>query len=405
MDVKLACEDYGRTLASRRDALKAGLGLGLLPWLGATALGQVRVKSETDRTLVVIFLRGGADGLNLLVPHSDDAYYRARPTLGIPKAKLLGKGDRFGFAPALASLVPLWEDGRLAVIPACGSGDASRSHFEAMATMEAGRGSNGERGEGGWLARYIAATPERDDALRALAFGETMPDSLRGAPGAVAANSVTDLRLPEDAEFLQGLRKAYANSPLAEPGRRALEVADRLKGVAADAKRGGYPDSPLGAGLSEVAALLRAGIGLEIACLDSELWDTHVAQGADTGWHANLAKGLAEAIAAFTKDLGPRLATTTILVMTEFGRRVEENAGLGTDHGRAGLAMVIGGGVKGGRILGEWPGLEKDALDEVGDLPPVNDYRPMLREVLRSGLGFNGEIFPAALKARYGIFA
>ena len=398
MTPDLSCADYARTTATRRTALKAGLGLGLLPWLGPSALAQVRTKTEADRTLVVVFLRGGADGLNLLVPHGDDAYYRARPTLGIPERKLVGTGDRFGFAPALAPLLPLWEEGRLAAIPACGSGDASRSHFEAMATMEAGRENGAERRDGGWLARYIAATPERDAALRALAFGETMPDSLRGAPGAVATNSIRDLRLPEDDAFLKGLRKAYGEGPLRDLGTRSLEIADRLKTITTDGKRGGYPDSPLGAGLSEVAALLRAGIGLEIACLDSELWDTHVAQGADEGWHAGLARDLAASLAAFAKDLGPRLAMTTILVMTEFGRRVEENAGLGTDHGRAGLAVVLGGGVKGGRILGDWPGLEKSALDEVGDLPPVNDYRPLLRELLAGSLGFQGELFPTAPK-------
>ena len=404
MNLDLACADYGRTLASRRDALKIGMGLGLLPWLGASALGQVRVAPHSERALVVIFLRGGADGLNLLVPHGDDAYYRARPTLGIPKRKLVGTGERFGFAPALAPLVPLWGAGRMAVVPACGSGDASRSHFEAMATMEAGRGTRGERSEGGWLARYVTATPERDAALRALAFGETMPDSLRGAPGAVATNAIADLRLPDDPAFVAGLQKAYAHGPLAASGRRHLEIAARLGSIAADTRRSGYPDSPLGAGLAEVAALLRSGIGLEIACLDSELWDTHVAQGADAGWQATLARGLAEGIAAFARDLGPRLETTTILVMTEFGRRVEENAGLGTDHGRASVAMVIGGGVRGGRVLGRWPGLERDALDEVGDLPPVNDYRPLLREVLHAGLGFGGEIFPTAPVGGYGLF-
>ncbi len=411
------CRGYEEATASRRGVLKAGvgLGMGLLPWFGPSALGQVRVSPGGERSLVVVFLRGGADGLNLLVPHGEDGYYRARPTLGIPARRLLGRsgpdGGRFGWHPAFAPLVPFWESGELAAVPACGSGDASRSHFEAMATMERGAGLPSERDGGGWLSRYVALTPEREAPLRALALGRTMPDSLRGASGAIAAARAADLALPDDAEFVAGLAARYGagSSETHALGRRSLEAAARLKGLA-DGERGAgggsgaYPDTALGAGLREVAALLRAGVGLEIACLDHELWDTHVAQGGEAGWQASLIGGLASALAAFAGDLGPRLGKTTVLVMTEFGRRVQENAGLGTDHGRAGLLMVLGGGVRGGRTHGAWPGLEASALDEVGDLPPANDYRGVLAGVLTSGLGFEGSVFGAGVGPLAGLF-
>lgn len=407
-------------LVSRR-SLVFGAALGALAWASRrTALAQIAV-DPTNRdqgTLVVVFLRGGADGLNIVVPYGEDAYYRNRPSLGIARGSLADLDGFFGLNPALAPLARHYREGRLAVLHAVGSDDRTRSHFEAMNAMERGLPDVKTGTASGWLARHLAATePASPSPLRAVAFGSIMPDSLRGGTTAIAIESLEDFRLnfpPESAssEVQARLRDLYrgGKDEMAVAGRETLDVLDTLRRLAPNEYRpsGGatYPDSDLGQGLKQVALLIRAGVGLEVAALDKGGWDTHVAQGSTAGWLTYLLEDLGRSLDAFATDLGPALRKVTVVVMTEFGRRVAENGGLGTDHGRASMMMVLGGGVKGGRVIADWPGLGPDALEGPGDLRVTTDYRNVLAEILRrTGRADLGATFPGLDPRPVGLYA
>jgi uncharacterized protein (DUF1501 family) len=362
-----------------------------------------RKREPKGDVLVTIFQRGGADGLNVVVPYGDDAYYRARPTLGVPSPKngkaapsgrAIDLNGFFGLNPELKPLYPLFAEGKLAFVHGCGSGDQTRSHFEAMATME--RGIAQDRGPAsGWLARHLL-TSLRDETtpLRAVAFGAGLPDALRGATSAVALNHLDDFRLhcPQEwktSPLTTALNDIYreASDPVGVAGRETLSVLDRLNRLnpanykpAHDAH---YPDSDVGRSLRQVACLIKGGVGLEVACLDSGGWDTHFVQ---REIQPNLLRDLGSALAAFARDLGSTLQRVTVLVMTEFGRRVDENSSLGTDHGRGGVWMILGGSVNGGKVFADWKGLDSDKLEQPGDVPVTIDYRDVLAEVIQKRL-------------------
>lgn len=410
-------------IASRRSVLLAG-ALALTGWLGrSSALADVTLgdpNREKD-ILVVLFLRGGADGLNILVPYGDDGYYRNRPGLGLAKpkdgrtvarARARDLNGFFGLHPSLEALLPTWEAGTLAPIHAVGSQDHTRSHFEAMSAMERGAAHEGAGPSSGWLARHLISTEQTTDSpLRAIAFGDTMPDSLRGASNSLTLNSIQEFRLDAPDAFKKKLSKLYASGKdvVQDAGYRTLEALDSLKRIDPSNYKPSngavYPTSDLGNAFREVACLVRSGVGLEAACLDKGGWDTHVAQGADIGWQALLLEDTALSLAAFAKDLGSELKRVTVVVMTEFGRRVEENSGLGTDHGRASCAFVLGGNVVGGKVHGQWPGLAAKDLDPIGDLRVTTDYRDLLSEVLQKRMGnpHVAEVFPEYTTRPVGI--
>ena len=383
------------TVVTRRSVLLGG-AIGLVGWLSRSALADASFSKAPGRPIVHVFLRGGADGLNMVVPTHESAYFDARPTLAVRGARDLGGG--FGLHPALASLFPFWDAGRLAIVHAVGTEDRSRSHFEAMAAMERG-GANG-----GWLARYLAATAPADPSpLRAIAHGDTLPEMLRGGPPTLALSSLDDFRLAGGPEFRRSLDAMYAHGDDAVrlAGRQTLGTLDTLHALDPGSYRPGhgakYPDTGLATGLRQVAMLLRAEVGLEAACLDHGGWDTHVGQA---GFQPRLMTELSEALAAFGTDLGSRLDGVTVVVMSEFGRRVGENAGLGTDHGRAVLAFLLGGGVRGG-FHGPWPGLTD--LDAVGDLRIGTDARAVLASALR--LRDPSAVFPGVQAGLTGLYA
>lgn len=395
-----SCDSY-KSAMSRRSALKMG-AFGLIPWLlSSSALSQVKLnKGGRDHTLVVLFLRGGSDGLNMLVPYADDAYYRARPSLAIARpndmtkkegARAVKVNDYFGLHPSLAPIKHWYDEGLLAMVHAVGSQDMTRSHFEAMSAMERGAPTGHSGDPSGWLARYLIKTASEDDTpLRSIAWADRMPDSLRGAPAPVVVQTISDFHLNTDAEFLQDLKARYQDSGqptslIHSAGANTLDALQKIERL--DPKNykpsGGaaYPTTPLGGGFREVACLMKSDLGLEIACLEDTGWDSHFAQGADTGIHANGLSNVAKTVDAFMRDLGPKAKNMTMIVMTEFGRRVQENASLGTDHGRASVMMAFGD-VQGGKILGDWPGIAPGQLDRDGDLKPVNDYRKVLTDFL-----------------------
>lgn len=418
---RLACDSYRAW--TRRTALKGGLAAATAVVLGPSALAQIAATGVDDGRpiLVVLFLRGGVDGLNVVVPYGDDDYYRLRPSLALPRP---GSGSRsapvsdldgfFGMHPSLSPLVPKFKDGELAVVHAIGSDDQTRSHFEAMAAMERGlpRMRDGASRANGWLARYLNATAsEGDSPLRAVAISDVMPDSVRGAIGATNIREVGDFRVEGTPEFRRELVAAYAKSKdeIGRAGRDALSVLDTLDRLDYRSYRaqGSYPSSSLGQGLRQVAFLAKAGIGLEVAFLDMDGWDTHVAQGSTTGWQASLIDDMAKSIAVFLNDLGSVRSRVTFVAMTEFGRRAYENSALGTDHGRGSVMFVAGAGVRGGRVYGTWPGLSKDKLVGPGDLEVTTDYRNVLAELLekRMRLRDASAVFPGLDRRAVGVFS
>ncbi len=412
------CHSYQeaeKKMLTRRAFVTGGL-IGAAMWASRkTALAQTIVR-ENGNVIVVIFLRGGADGLNIVVPYQEKNYYDARPTLAIKEDKVLKLDDQFGFNPDLAPLRPLYENGQLAVLHAVGSRDTTRSHFEAMNAME--RGAANDQGDetGGWIARHLLSSNGSSAPMRAVAFAPTMPESLAGATQAVAIESLADYRLkvPDDqrTKTHNALESLYENHTdvFAEGARNTLAAIKALRDYDPQESKpeGGavYPQSPLGDALAQVAYLVRKDVGLEVACLDAADrggWDTHIAQAPLlTGLLDNLGKSLA----AFHQDLGKEMERVTVVVQTEFGRRVAENSGYGTDHGRGSVMLALGGGVQGGRVIAKWQGLSNELLEGPGDLPVTTDYRDVLSELLENRLGSStvDEVFPGHLRKPVGVF-
>lgn len=401
MAMNHGCEDYKRTT---RRSLLIGAGVSSVAWMTRSALAQVGVrpgKQESDGDILVsIFLRGGADGMSIVVPYAEDAYHRQRPNIGLARpndglaaanARCLDLDGFFGLNPALGPLYPLYKEGELAIVHAVGSGDQTRSHFEAMNLMERGLGVPEGSVASGWLARHLASSPPRGKSpLRAVAISPTMPDSLRGATDALAIESLDRFRVDteQEAEFRKSLGILYdgGKDAMAEAGRETLDVLEtlnRLDPKAYKASNGAaYPVSDLGLGLRQVAFLIRANVGLEVAALDKGGWDTHIVQGATNGLLAGQLQDLGQCLAAFAQDLGPDMKRVSVTVQTEFGRRLYENTSLGTDHGRASVMLLLGGSFAGGKVHAKWPGLEASQLEPPGDLRVTTDYRDVLAEVL-----------------------
>lgn len=351
---------------------------------------------DQQRTLVVVFLRGAADGLSLVVPVQDDDYHRARSFLRIKPEDAVMLDGFFGLNPLLKPLQRAYQDGQLAVIHAAGSEDDTRSHFEAQDLME-----HGGIAAGGWLGRSLRfGSSTARSALAALAIGRVLPESLRGAPAATALESLEQFSLGSEASQLTAqLQQLYAaqQGPLAAAGRDTLGALDRIEALRrtpyTPAQGADYGNGGLGQSLRQVARLIKARVGLEAVALDLGGWDSHFTQMAIIN---PLMTELAQGLSAFYQDMGDRMAQVSVVVMTEFGRRVQENSSFGTDHGRGSVMFVLGGGVKGGRVVGAWPGLKPDALEGPGDVPVSHNYRNVLIPVLqRHGAGQAlGMIFP-----------
>ncbi len=352
--------------------------------------------TQTTKTLVCIFLRGGADTLNMIVPYGDDDYYRLRPTLSINPPKR-GSGavpldDFHGLHPGMRSLLPIFKEGRLGIVQAVGSDDQTGSHFEAQDQMEHGE-QYGKALGGGWVGRHLRSHNQgRLSALSAIAIGKTIPESLRGAPAVNAMQSLEELqiRIPQSdsrtvSNALAGL---YGTQPgfLGRRGKETLALLERVQSLRNSqyqpAPGARYGDDDFSRGLREIALLIKANVGLQVACIDLEGWDSHFLQGSTTGAQPTRIHRLGQGLAAFDADLAPVRDRVTTIVLTEFGRRAYENASFGTDHGRGFALMALGNGIQGG-IHGRWPGLEEDAeADGPGGLKVEVDYRSVLAEIL-----------------------
>jgi len=350
--------------------------------------GYLSGNGDAQEALVVVFLRGGADGLSLVVPLEDDEYYNARPRLAVTKSRAIRLDDFFGLNPLLRELDPLYREGALAIVHGAGSEDTSRSHFEAQDFME-----HGGVVAGGWLGRFLRYRPEaKGGALSAISVGKEVPECLRGAPSATVLQSIQDFSFGAGSTALVGeLERLYLAqedtlSMAARDTLRALRRIETLRKTPYQPEHGmEYPADAFAQGLAQIARLIKARVGLEAASIDLDGWDSHFTQGSIID---PLMTRLAGGLAAFHRDLGKMMERVTVVAMTEFGRRVGENASFGTDHGRGSVMFVMGGGVKGGRVFGSWPGLKTDVLEGPGDLPVFNNYRNVLAPVLeRYGAG------------------
>ncbi|MBY0504144.1 MAG: DUF1501 domain-containing protein [Bryobacteraceae bacterium] len=358
-------------------------GAGAVPgWLARAAQGP----KARRRVLVTIFQRGAMDGLSAVVPYGDPAYRVLRPTLALDRT--LDLDGFLGLHPALAPLKPLWDAKQLAIVEAAGSPDPTRSHFDAQDYMESGTpGLKATRD--GWLNRTLERTAQ-PSPVRAVAVGSDLPRMLRGPQPAVALSSVSDFRL-RDAMAAPELEASFAKSSMANLSRETFEAMRILKALPASNTTVAYPATRLGRSLQEIARLIKADVGLELAFADMGGWDTHINQA------QRLTQLLGEfggALAAFWQDLGDRLEDVAVVTMSEFGRTARENGTRGTDHGHANLMFAFGGGIQGGRVHGTWPGLAKEQLYEGRDLAVTTDFRTVLSQLVTGHLGQSAPVFP-----------
>jgi len=400
-------------VVSRRAFLKAS-GLSVVSF-GAVPGLLLRAASAADlrprgRTLVVLFQRGACDGLNVVVPHGEPAYYSARPSIALARP---GRDDGatldldrfFGLHPALAPLLPLWSDGRLAAVHAVGSPDPTRSHFDAQDFMESGTPGR-KATDDGWMNRHLQATPEPGATpLRAVALLPVLPRSLQGKAPAVSLASVADFGVrpaagPAVAHGFEGMYDAAVADALHGAGHEAFAAMRALQAAhpaqQAPANGAEYPGGALGNSLRQLAQLIKADLGVELAFAEVGGWDHHVGEGGAQGQLAGRLRELASALVAFDRDLGARMSQVAVVTLTEFGRTVRENGDRGTDHGHGSVSLLVGGGVRGGRVHGRWPGLRQQDLYEGRDLAVTTDFRDLLGELLTRHLGAHdlGAVFP-----------
>lgn len=415
---------------SRREMLRHSAMMGGLAAAYATLPGWMprmafapKYQNPAGDVLVSVFLRGGADMLNIIVPHGEDAYYAARPQLAIPRPDASGVDARvidldgfFGLHPAMSALQPIFSGGGLTAVHATGSPHETRSHFEAMDYME--RGTPGSQGiSSGWIGRHLDTLQNGNNSpIRAIGWGVAVQQALRGSVSPVALQSIIDYHLGGDEQFaaqmLQSINSLYTleGDALYASAQATYSAIDTLARVdyANYAPRNGavYPETDFARALRQTAALIRADVGLEAVCIDLGGWDTHINQGGAQGVQARLMTQLAEGLAAFHSDMGTEMARTTVAVMSEFGRRVEENSGAGTDHGHGGAMLVMSGNLAVGPVVANWPGLQPDALDRGEDLAITTDYRNVLGDILVNRLRNNAltDIFPDYQYAPVGLF-
>lgn len=397
---------------TRRELIRTAGVLGVFG-LAPGFLTRAHAQTKAGKVLVTLFLRGGVDGLSMVPPHGDVAYAGARPNLAIAapgeKDGALPLDGTFGLHPSLSGLAPLYESKQLAVIHAVGQHKPSRSHFDAQDFFEAG--VPGERRPDGWLGRTLHAMP-KGGAFRAVAIQNGMPRALLGADDALALPSLSEFRVRGGSDAKATFEALYAGAvdeALKGAASDAFEGMELLaeKGLGKSPPRNGakYPSSALGKRLADVARLIHGDVGLQVAVSEAGGFDTHLGQGNARGSLAQKLKDLGDSLSAFVLDLGERSRDVCVVVCTEFGRTVKENGTRGTDHGTASAMMVLGGGVRGGKVYADWPGLAPAQLFEGRDLKTTTDARAVLSEVLSAHLGVSPrDAFPDFQGKSLGLF-
>ena len=359
------------------------------------------------KRLVVIFQRGAADGLNIVVPHGERAYYSMRPTIAIQRNDVVDLDGFFGLHPAMASLKPLWDAKHLAIVHAAGSPDTTRSHFDAQDYMESGT-PGVKSTEDGWLNRCLHTNEtDKDSPFRAVALGTSLPRILSGSVPAVAIDNVNNFsvggRGPAASPVSNTFESMYAQSVdtvLHGTGAETFDAVRMLKSADpakyTPAPGANYPRGRFGDSLRQVAQLMKADLGVEVAFTDIGGWDHHVNEGSTQGQLANMLREFSQSLSAFWTDLGDLAEETVVVTMSEFGRTARENGNRGTDHGHANVMFVMGGPVRGGRVYGRWPGLNEGELYEGRDLAVTTDFRQVLSEALykHNGVKDLAAVFP-----------
>jgi uncharacterized protein (DUF1501 family) len=406
----------------RRYFLKSsGIGLASFGLMAAApeflhqfAAAQGAVKGYGKRkVLVTIFQRGAVDGLNMLVPYGESEYYNLRPTIAVakpgPMDGAIKLDSTFGLHPAMTAFEPLWKSGQLAAITAVGSPDNTRSHFDAQDYMESATpGNKGTRD--GWLNRVMQARDENNvSPFRAVSMTQQLPRALYGKAPSVAMSNLSDFSIKAGLYTsdlkggFEGVWQQNATDSLSDTGKETFQAVNFLKQANPAQYRpengAVYPNSDLGRSLQQIAQLIKAGVGLEIAFTDTGndvRWDTHTNEGGGRGQLANFLRSFSQAIAAFTIDLGKRMDDVLVLTMSEFGRTARENGGRGTDHGHANTMFVVGNSVKGGKVYGDFRGLKSDKLYEGRDLDVTTDFRDVFAEAAYAHIGSKDltRIFP-----------
>jgi uncharacterized protein (DUF1501 family) len=410
------CEGRRPVAFSRRYFLtRSGISLIGLSTMPAFLQRAVAASPNSGKKqLVVLFQRGAADGLNIVVPFGEPNYYRMRPSIAIPQPRsgtteaAIDLDGFFGLHPSLAPLEPLFHKNELAIVHAAGSPDPTRSHFDAQDFMESGT-PGVKSTDDGWLNRALETIPEENASpFRAVAMGANLPRMLRGSAAAIALPDVKQFKLmsqtPDGGQIVEGGFEAmYAQTvdhALRGTGMETFEAIDMLR--KADPSKyqpengADYGKNRLGQSLQQIGQLLKANIGSEVLFVDCSGWDNHVNEGGVHGQLSNLLKDLGQSMAAFRQDMGDRMENIVLVTMSEFGRTAKENGNRGTDHGHANCMFVMGGDVKGGKVYGRWPGLNEGQLNDGRDLALTTDFRSVLGEILQKHNGVRdlAPVFP-----------
>jgi len=362
--------------------------------------------ASRNKRLVVVFQRGAADGLNIVVPHGERAYYSMRPSIAIAQKDVVDLDGFFGLHPSMQSLKPLWDHRQLAIVHAAGSPDPTRSHFDAQDYMESGT-PGVKSTEDGWLNRALRRGEPSEAPFQAVALGTNLPRILAGSAPAVALSNVNDFgvggRNPAAQPLANTFEAMYGSSvdaALHGTGQETFEAVKMLKSADPNkykpAPGADYPRGRFGDALRQTAQLIKANLGVQVAFTDIGGWDHHVNEGNTQGQLANLLREFSQSLSAFYIDLGDLAEDTVVITMSEFGRTARENGNRGTDHGHANVMLVMGGPVRGGKVYGQWPGLESHQLYEGRDLALTTDFRRVIGEAVANHLGNNrlNEVFP-----------
>ena len=397
---------------SRRIFLKSGgvamIGMSTIPAFLQRAVAATAMPNK--KKLIVLFQRGAADGLNIVVPFGEENYYKIRPTIAIPRPRNGVDGTAvdldgfFGLHPSLAPLGPLFHNGQLAIVHAAGSPDTTRSHFDAQDFMETGT-PGVKATEDGWLNRSLhdlpgpmSATQPKTSPFRAIAHGTSVPRILSGVEPTVSMNNINDFSVggknPKASPAATAFEAMYdhsSDSLLHGTGEETFDAVKMLKtadpGKYAPAAGANYPKGRFGDSLRQLAQLIKANLGVQVAFADIGGWDHHVNEGATEGQLANVLGEFSQSLAAFWTDLGDLGEDTVVVTMSEFGRTARENGNRGTDHGHANVMFVFGGPVKGGKVYGRWPGLDQSQLYEGRDLALTTDFRQVIGEAVARHMG------------------
>ena len=384
-----------------RNSALVMVGVGTAPLWLKRALYAKDAPEPRKKILVAIFQRGAADGLNVVVPHGEKAYYSLRPTIAVPRPAP-GNADAavdldgfFGLHPSLAPLKPLFDRQHLAIVDAAGSPDPTRSHFDAQDYMESGTPGL-KATHDGWMNRALLKAEGKVSPVRAVSLSPTLARAMAGRNPAISLQTLGGFQVRDAmaAKQFQDMYQNAADPMLRAAGQKTFEAVEMLQTVQKQpyTPAGGadYPRGRFGNSLRQIAQLIKADVGVEMAFADIGGWDHHVNElgpRASEGQLANLLREYGQALAAFWTDMGDRMEDVALVTMSEFGRTAHENGNRGTDHGHANCMFAMGGGVKGGKVYGKWPGLEREQLYEGRDLALTTDFRDVLGELVAKHMG------------------